>query len=164
MIGEGRLPLKDFKKLVKDSALCVIDLIVKNRKGAALLGLRKNRPARGSWFVPGGRVFKNENLKDALRRISKDELGTEFTVKDVRFLGIYEHFYKETFFDDTSGTHFIVIACELKSRNRKLSLPYIQHNSYKFMDVGEIIKSRGVHRYTKNYFVDSPENLFFRCG
>ena len=159
------LPIEDFKNVVKHTPLCAIDLIVKNGKGEVLLGLRKNAPAKGLWFAPGGRIFKGERLKDALKRISGDELGVEITVKDVKLLGIYEHIYGENFFGEKGfGTHLVVIACEAIQRNLLLNPPKDQHESYKFMAINEILSSKDVHQYCKNYFIDSPENLFFRCG
>ena len=45
-----------FATVVESTPLISIDLIVENEQGEILLGKRTNRPARGYWFVPGGRV------------------------------------------------------------------------------------------------------------
>jgi colanic acid biosynthesis protein WcaH len=39
-----------------------------------LLGLRNNRPAQGSWFVPGGAIRKGEPRAAALQRVAAREL------------------------------------------------------------------------------------------
>ena len=57
--------------------LISIDLLVQNEHGEYLLGLRNNRPAQGYWFVPGGRVLKNETLDGAFKRLTFEELGIE---------------------------------------------------------------------------------------
>ncbi|WP_338091415.1 NUDIX domain-containing protein [Sodalis ligni] len=51
-----------------------IDLIIED-VGEYLLGYRTNRPASGSWFVPGGRILKDENLETAFKRIISTETG-----------------------------------------------------------------------------------------
>jgi colanic acid biosynthesis protein WcaH len=76
----------------------VLDLLIFNDSGKVLLGLRQNRPAKGYWFVPGGRVFKNETLSHAFTRILANETGlSEIDIKNVCFHGIYEHFHEDNF-------------------------------------------------------------------
>lgn len=54
-----------FKTIVANTPLISIDLIIRNESGMALLGQRLNQPAQGYWFVPGGRIFKDENFSQA---------------------------------------------------------------------------------------------------
>ena len=54
------LPLSTFKTVIASTPLISIDLVIKNNTGRILLGKRTNRPAQGFWFVPGGRVLKDE--------------------------------------------------------------------------------------------------------
>lgn len=42
--------------------LVSIDLMIKNAQDQMLWGRRNNRPAQGYWFVPSGRICKNEGL------------------------------------------------------------------------------------------------------
>lgn len=58
-----------FKSVIQHTPLISIDLIVRNEQGEVLLGKRVNAPAKGYWFVPGGRVRKNETLDDAFVRL-----------------------------------------------------------------------------------------------
>lgn len=62
--------------------LCVEIVIIKD--GGVLLTLRNILPAKGLWHFPGGTVFYDESVLDAVHRIAKDELG--ITVKIVKFL------------------------------------------------------------------------------
>ena len=64
-----RLDTELFKSVVANTPLISVDLIVRNPQGQILLGLRVNRPAQGYWFVPGGRVRKDERLADAFTRL-----------------------------------------------------------------------------------------------
>ncbi len=141
-----------FKCIIKNTPLISIDLIVENKEGKILLGLRKNKPAQGYYFVPGGRIFKNETIEEAFRNISKNELGMDFDIKDADFLGVFQHFYEDNYFgDDGFGTHYVVLAYHLKIEDT-LNLPDEQHSEYIWLTPEEILKNEKVHKYTKNYF------------
>jgi len=75
-----------FECIIKNTPLISIDLIVKNKEGKILLGKRKNRPAKGYYFVPGGRIFKNETIEQAFKNISKHELGLDLDIESAKFL------------------------------------------------------------------------------
>jgi len=77
------LSSEDFKLVVQSAPLFSIDLVVLNEKNQILVGKRKNAPAKGYWFVPGGRVFKNEPLAEAFARITRTELGIEFEYSSI---------------------------------------------------------------------------------
>ena len=66
------------------------------RGGKALLILRGDQPAKGEWWVPGGRVLKGETLRQAARRKAMGEVGLDCWV------GPPVH-YAETIFDDGPG-------------------------------------------------------------
>lgn len=46
-------------------------------KGAVLLVRRKAKPAKGEWWVPGGRVLKGEMMADTARRKASEEVGID---------------------------------------------------------------------------------------
>ena len=91
------LPAEHFGRMVADMPLISIDLVVRNTQGEALLGLRLNRPAQGYWFVPGGRIRKDERIPQAFVRLVKEELGQELAFERAAFLGVYEHHYSDNF-------------------------------------------------------------------
>ncbi len=64
------LPLNTFKTIIEHAPLISIDLVVENKQGEVLLGRRNNRPAQGYWFVPGGRILKDELMSDAFKRLT----------------------------------------------------------------------------------------------
>ncbi len=71
---------------------------MRNNKQEILLGKRLNRPAQGSWFVPGGRILKDESLENAFKRLMKEELAIEtqgLKAHNGTFKGIYQHFYDD---------------------------------------------------------------------
>lgn len=124
-----------FKGIIQHTPLISIDLILRNEKGEVLLGKRVNAPAKGYWFVPGGRVRKNETLDDAFVRLVKEELGIEsgITRADAKFLGVYEHFYEDCVFGEDVSTHYIVLAYEFSLNELDISTsPLQQHELYKW--------------------------------
>lgn len=97
-----------FHAVVAHAPLISIDLVIENAAGCILLGLRRNPPARGSWFVPGGRIRKGESLDRAFPRIALDEVGLEISRASAQFLGVYEHFYEDSAVAVNVGTHYLV--------------------------------------------------------
>ncbi|MEG2266451.1 MAG: GDP-mannose mannosyl hydrolase [Acinetobacter sp.] len=157
------LPDETFKSIIQHTPLISIDLIVRNEQGHVLLGERVNAPAKGYWFVPGGRVRKNETLDDAFVRLVREELGIEsgITRADAKFLGVFEHFYDDCVFDNEVSTHYVVLGCELNLVSKYiLELPLKQHVNYQFFQEAKILKSENVNLYTKNYFKTSKSESF----
>ncbi|UAX03696.1 GDP-mannose mannosyl hydrolase [Proteus terrae] len=149
-----RLDEQAFKLVVASTPLVSIDLIIRNSKGQILLGLRTNRPAQGFWFVPGGRICKDETFERAFQRLTKVELGEEYSLKQAQFLGTYQHFYKDNFSEDHFSTHYVVLGYELELDIELSSLPDEQHNHYQWWEVENLLASEQVHINTKAYFSD----------
>ena len=149
---------EDFKSIVRNTPLVSIDLIIENTDGNILLGWRTNLPAKGYWFVPGGRILKDELFSDAFKRIILSETGKDLTLDDASFLGLYEHLYPEENFsgDPSFGTHYIVTAYRIKLKNALTDLPKEQHADYWWASIDEILDDANVHPNTKNYFNGHP--------
>lgn len=139
-----------FSTVVENTPLISMDLIVQNSEGKVLLGKRVNEPACGFWFVPGGRIFKDESLDSAFVRTVKDELALEMKRTDAVLYGLYEHFYENNVFNNNFRTHYIVLAHKLILNN----LPALnkQHSQYKWFNVKDLLEDETVHKYTKDYF------------
>jgi colanic acid biosynthesis protein WcaH len=148
-----KLVSDDFKKVVKYTPLVSIDLVVRDIKGNVLLGKRVNRPARNNWFVPGGRVLKDETFEAAYKRLLKEELG--LSNASANFIGLYQHFYEDNFSEDTFSTHYIVLAYEISIEGELEFLPIEQHSKYKWFSQQELIDSENVHKHCKWYFQKS---------
>jgi ADP-ribose pyrophosphatase YjhB (NUDIX family) len=52
-----------------------VDLVVQDDVGRRLLLLRRNEPAAGQWWFPGGRVLHGERRRDAAERKLQTECG-----------------------------------------------------------------------------------------
>ena len=148
------LPDETFKGVIQHTPLISIDLIVRNEQGEVLLGKRVNAPAKGYWFVPGGRVRKNETLDDAFIRLVREELGIEsgITRADTKFLGVFEHFYDDCAFGGDIITHYIVLGYEYVIDLGCEILIKDQHLEFKYFNVAELQLEKNVHAMTKLYF------------
>ena len=149
------LPLNTFKTVIKSTPLVSIDLIVRNNDNEILLGERTNRPAKKAWFVPGGRILKDETLDTAFKRLIRDELGL-FQVEP-KFKGVYQHFYDDNFSDEDFSTHYVVLAFEINFDGDLLSLPTEQHCEYKWFTESALLLNDNVHKHTKWYFQRDKE-------
>lgn len=62
------IPANLYKQIVKVMPIPCVDLLVTNPKGQVLLVKRKNEPAKGQWWFPGGRVNYGELRVEAAKR------------------------------------------------------------------------------------------------
>jgi colanic acid biosynthesis protein WcaH len=138
-----------FKTVIDSTPLISIDLLVK-KDNKILLGRRINKPAQGYLFSIGGRVYKNETINDAMARIAKNEINIELKLTP-KFVGVFEHFYDNGIYKDVS-THYINLAYEVNVYNEMLNLPTEQHSEYQWLSINELLNSRQVHEYVKDYF------------
>lgn len=150
---------EDFLTILDHTPLVSIDLIVRNPEGKVLLGKRDNRPAQGYWFVPGGRIQKNETLKSAFERLCSCELGCELAYQNSHLLGAYDHLYTDNF---ASGlrpsdgqmitTHYVALGHEIRLREGQRVNLDDQHSEHQWWDIDALLASDEVHDNTKAYF------------
>lgn len=139
----------DFRQVVQNAPLFAIDLVVLNEKNQILVGLRKHAPAQGFWFVPGGRVFKNEPLDDGFSRIAAVELNRKMLRSESKMLGLYEHFYQDSFFGAQVSTHYINATHLVRLDSMDNELPVTQHELYRWIDIDMLEADVTVHQYSK---------------
>ena len=141
----------DFLHIVDVTPLVSIDLILRNERGEVLLGRRAKRPAQGLWFVPGGRIRKNERVPDALQRISRRELGV--TISEAKLLGVFDHIYPDNFLDAPGvNTHYVVLGMAAELAGNLRFTADDQHSELKWWTADELLASDAVHENTKAYF------------
>jgi len=104
-----------FLDVIDSTPLVSIDLLLEDKDGRVLLGKRMNKPAKDYWFVPGGRVRKNERLSDAIIRISMTELGIEITIDQAQLMGAFDHIYADNFAGKEGiNTHYVAMGYQVK--------------------------------------------------
>ena len=118
------------------------------------MGKRLNKPAAGYWFVPGGRIRKNEKIADAFKRITLTELGIELSLKDAQLMGAYDHIYDDNFSGEKNiNTHYVALGYTITiPANQKLSHDN-QHAEFKWWTKKELLNNATVHDNTQAYFI-----------
>ena len=100
-------------------------------------------------------MLKNETLDNAFTRLTEAEVGTALIRSDSSFLGVYEHFYENSVFEDCSdqpSTHYVVLAHHLRlSDSNVLNPPIAQHEAFAWWNIDEMKDSPLVHQYTRAY-------------
>lgn len=145
------LDIDKFKILVDIAPLISIDFIIKNSENKILLGKRVNKPAKDYYFTLGGRVYKNETINEAKKRVLKEEVGVNIDGYNPKFIGVFEHFYKDSFVDDNISTHYVNLAYEINISYIQ-DLPNKQHSNYIWLSLNELLNFNEVHKYVKDYF------------
>ena len=144
---------KHFLEIIEATPLVSIDLIIRNPSEKVLLGKRINRPAKGYWFVPGGRIIKNETIVHALKRISLTEMEQDLSTEAHSLLGVYDHIYEDNFLNvDGINTHYVVLAFSILLQQEIDVNPDEQHADLQWWEIDKLLKDPTVHHNTKAYF------------
>lgn len=120
----------DWEKIVANVPIVSVDLLIRY-EGGILFGKRTNEPARGYWFVPGGRVHKCETRREAVHRVAREEIGV--SVEIVESLGAFEHIYDTSDVDTVDTKHYLangyvvdVVSGQLQADNQHNDLRAFQ--------------------------------------
>ncbi len=144
-----------FLALVGTAPLVAMDLVIVRGGTDILLGRRRNRPAQGWWFVPGGRIRKNETMQATLARVAHDELGLALAdlLAPPVHLGAFEHFYDDCFAGDVGvSTHYVVMGNLLElPADAVLAAADDQHIDLRWWPLNEAAQADKVHRFTRDY-------------
>ena len=101
------IPAHIYTQILEHMPICAVDFVLLHQ-GKVLLALRKDEPAKGQWWIPGGRVLKNETLIDAVKRKAKQEMGVD--VEIIRKIDSYEVMFTEAPFPDVkTGVHYLAV-------------------------------------------------------
>lgn len=141
-----------FSMVVSSTPLVSIDIVIRDDGGRYLLGKRKTPPAKGFWFVPGGRIYKNETLSHAFERISYSELGVILKINNASLVGVFDHLYPDSIFSADTSTHYVAIGYSLSVSAGFCPDNYMQHSDYKWFTQSELLAQPDVHTNTKLYF------------
>lgn len=146
----AKLSKQEFLSVVRLAPLVSVDVVVFNEVGQVLVGFRANEPARGFWFVPGGRVLKGERLEATFARVMVAELGLPLSLKQTRPLGGFQHFYDTNFAAEPGvSTHYVSLGFTLTLAGNPQFSKDQQHSELKWFGVAEALSHSAVHSYTK---------------
>lgn len=134
--------------IVKYVPIPSVDLLV-FAHGGVLLAKRKNSPAKGEWFVPGGRVHKGETLEEAVHRVGREELGVKIEIEQE--LGSYNHLYEDSDVPDSDGKHYVANGYVVTPITDNFELDE-QHAAWNIFHLNDF---PDVHPYVEMYLQDS---------
>ena len=114
------IPRGTYERIVECMPIVSVEALIVS-EGMLLFLRRKNEPAKGEWWFPGGRIRKGESLKEALCREIIEETGLE--IISSRFVGVYSRVFPER--------HDITIAYLCKCKEGRVRLNQ-EHSKYGF--------------------------------
>jgi len=145
---------EQFLHIIDQTPLVSIDIILKRQDGKILVGKRTNKPAQHFWFVPGGRIRKNETLQNALTRIATTELGFDIALNDTKLLGAFDHIYEDNFHGKADiSTHYVALGHEVHLKDDQKLATDDQHSDVEWLSIEELLQRDDVHQNTKAYFL-----------
>ena len=130
-----RIPDADYIQIQEMMPVLCVDVVIIHQ-GKCLLLKRKNHPAKGKWWFPGGRMLKNETIEHAVKRKAAEEVNLQG-----QYLGILS--IEETQFPQTGSMlcdiHTVNICCKINSK-RVLSIKVNEeHDGYVWVDRHEAV-------------------------
>ncbi|TKX46011.1 MULTISPECIES: GDP-mannose mannosyl hydrolase [unclassified Halorubrum] len=139
-----RIPDDVWAEVVKHMPIPSVDLVVRCADGI-LLAKRQNEPAKGEWFVPGGRVRKGEPLSEAVERVAQEELGVGVSIEER--LGAYDHLYDTSDVDESGGKHYVANGFLVTPETEAFALDG-QHSDFSIFAVDSL---PDLHPYVEAY-------------
>ena len=115
-----KLSPDDYNQVLSLVPIVCVDCIVVNDRGEYLLVRRANEPFKSEFWIPGGRVYKNERLINAVHRKMREEIGVE--VEIIRNVGFFEEFLEKTAQDIENGAHTVSIVYLVKPKNLDIKI------------------------------------------
>lgn len=114
----GELPIERYREVMENLPLATVDVLFFNpEKTKTLLGKRVSEPYAGLWYAFGGRLYKNEEFKDAAVRIAEEEAGIHLSPDDLIFAGVLNEISANSRFE---GINYhavdIYFACVIEER------------------------------------------------
>lgn len=110
-----------YATIQKKMPIATVDAIIFH-KDKFLLMKRNDSPVKGEWWIPGGRIFKNESIEDAVKRKVFEETGLQ--CKIIEQLGVINQIFPEC--------HTISIFYLVESNRNDVKLN-TEHSDYKWV-------------------------------
>lgn len=86
--GVGQIEKQLYQDAVVNLPICCVDVFLYNPiQKTYLLVYRKDPPAKDTWWLPGGRLYKGESFFDCAKRKCQEEIGKEVEPIDTLGLG-----------------------------------------------------------------------------
>ena len=116
----GKISSSLYELILELLPIASVEAII-SKDNSLLFLRRKNSPANGQWWFPGGRIRKGETLEETLYREVKEETGLE--VIESELVNVYSRNF------DTRHDISIVYVCSCKGAKITLNC---EHSEYKY--------------------------------
>jgi colanic acid biosynthesis protein WcaH len=141
------VPEKIYKESIKSLPICSVDVLFFNKeKNRILLFKRSNNPAKGWYYSPGGRLWKNKDFAEMAKIQMKKELEINIDKKKL-FGGLVmtEKFRNSVF--SGIGTHNVNIffGYILKEKEKEDIILDSQHEKFQWMKLDD----KRIHPYVR---------------
>ncbi len=104
IVNPGFIERELYSQIHKNSVISCVDVCIKYN-GGILLVRRSNDPARGQFWVIGGRLEKNVSYEETLKTKAKMECGLELRdIQELKELGTCRQFFEDDPFNHGTGT------------------------------------------------------------
>ena len=161
----SKIPHKEYINIVQCTSLIACDLLLK-RGDTILMGVRKNEPAKGYLFNPGGRMYKKEGLIECILRILQTEV--QFVPKKqfrCHYIGSYCHSYDTNFAKiDNIGTEYYTFAYSINAEHWDIVMENSdeQHEQFMWVPIQSILEGHyqqwKIHPNVTQFFKVFPNN------
>ena len=123
---QGFIPSALYGQIIKLMPIVSVEALIVIDESLLFLK-RKNRPAKGQWWFPGGRIYMGESLEDTLSREVKEETGLEVSFH--KFINVYSRVFPER--------HDMTIAylCTCKEGKIELNDEHSEHKLFRDIPV-----------------------------
>jgi colanic acid biosynthesis protein WcaH len=130
------IPQEEYDKILSMMPILCVDLMILFN-GKCLLLKRKNEPAKGQYWFPGGRICKMETIKEAVLRKAKEEVNLDCQFQEI--IAIEESMFKQNK-NMMTDTHTVNICCKLVTDSiSEISLDK-QHDSHIWVTIDDAEK------------------------
>ena len=137
-----------YQQIVQVMPIPCVDLIVADDHGQVLLARRKNEPAMGEWWFPGGRVHYLETRVDtAIRKLREEcglesdqlvELGTFDVIVERSDNGSKLHGVTTLYFARVGGDQICTLDSQNSEAEWRLPLEWLKIELHPFIECGLI--------------------------
>jgi len=144
-------PIPDdlYRDVLRTMPVPCVDLLIQH-SGRILMVQRRNEPARGEWWFPGGRIHKGERLLQTAHRQAREEVGAR------GLCGALVH-VEETLFETGrfgEPVHTVNLCYAFDALSKEVTLD-ADHTEYMWCLPAQLLGDRNLHPYLHRCLVNA---------
>jgi len=145
-----------YKRIIEKIPIPTVDIVIFSKDlKRVLLFKRENDPAKGVYYTPGGRIFKEEEPIECAVRKMKEELSLDAVETDLRYGGAIFERFENCFFSEEIGASFMnMFYYFILEDERNLRLDS-QHSESMWFEVSD----KNIFHYVKRKIVESLKRI-----